>query len=613
MATGRHIQKKGSAGGSESRSSSYAGSSRSSRGGSHTAKGVRQSASVPERTRRAEPDDQRYSGQASYDDRTAYVEPAGYDEPARKSGRRRRRRSGGGGLAAAVIILILILGAAGFAVYSVIHVSTLDTIYPNVSVNGTDVSGLTQAQAAQRLASDGAADPYENASVTVNFPKDQTLVITAEELGLTSDAEEAAALAYGYGRSGDQLRDAVTYWQTRISPVNLRWSANVTLDEAALTGLVSAMAEAVNETGVEAAYEVGEDSITVTKGSASEAIDVEAVCAQVRQAFLTKQFGEIDVVYETADDAAAADEAAVQAEGEAFVQTMYDEVYVEAVAAGTDPDTGEEIEAVTGVSFDVDAAIRLWVETEPGGTFEIPLVFTELEAAAEVPAEGYFADLLSEKSTSLSGSTSNRITNITLAAEAMDGTVLNPGETFDYNNCLGERTAARGYKEAGAYSGGKHVQELGGGICQGSSTLYYCAICANLSITTRYCHYFTVSYLPRGIDATVSWGGPNFRFTNNRAYPVRINAWVSDGSLTVQIWGTDTDGTHVEITSETWEDSTYYYAQTYRNVYAADGSLISSAKEAYSSYHKYEAGTVTPSWAFTSAEANKPDSTGSSE
>ena len=176
----------------------------------------------------------------------------------------------------------------------------------------------------------------------------------------------------------------------------------------------------------------------------------------------------------------------------------------------------------------------------------------------------------------------------------MNDTVLNPGETFDYNTCLGQRTRERGYQEAGAYSGGKHVNEVGGGICQGSSTLYYCAMYANLEITVRYCHYFVVSYLPWGMDATVSWGGPDFRFVNSRDYPIKIKAWVSDGNLTVQIWGTDVDGSYVRITNDTWEDSEYYYAQTYRTVYAADGTEISSEKEAYSSYHKYEAMEETP-------------------
>jgi hypothetical protein len=151
---------------------------------------------------------------------------------------------------------------------------------------------------------------------------------------------------------------------------------------------------------------------------------------------------------------------------------------------------------------------------------------------------------------------------------------------------------------------------VGGGICQDSSTLYYCALYANLNITVRDNHYFVVSYLPWGLDATVSWGGPDFRFVNNRDYPIKIKAWVSDGYLTVEIWGTDVDGSYVQMTSDTWEDDEYYYAQTYRAVYAADGTLISKEKEAYSRYHKYEAGEETPA-PETNTATPKPTATAS--
>ena len=144
---------------------------------------------------------------------------------------------------------------------------------------------------------------------------------------------------------------------------------------------------------------------------------------------------------------------------------------------------------------------------------------------------------------------------------------------------------------------------IGGGICQGSSTLYYCALKANLSITDRWCHQFVVGYLPRGMDATVSWGWPDFKFVNSRSYPIKIAAWVSGGYLTIQILGTDVDGSYVDITNETWEDATHYYAQTYRNVYDKNGSLISSKKEAYSCYDKEEAvaATATPAPQITQA------------
>ena len=353
------------------------------------------------------------------------------------------------------------------------------------------------------------------------------------------------------------------------------------MDETTLRRLVEQAAAAVNIQALESSAEIGTDGITLTKGVEAASVDAEAMFQRVRQAFLDKDFSDITVDFRPVED--TGDSAA---RDEELLRNVYDTVYTEPVNAQYDKQTGGVLESARGVSFDLDAALAQWQAAQPGEEIFIPYVYTEPEVT-ELTRE-LFTDCLAEQSTSLSGSSYGRINNIILAANAMDGAVLNPGESFDYNSCLGERTEARGYMEAGAYSGGKHVTELGGGICQGSSTLYACALYANLQITVRTCHYFVVNYLPRGMDATVSWGGPDFRFVNNRDYPIRIHAWVDGDYLTVQIWGTDTDGTWVDITSETWEDDQFYYAQTYRVVYAADGTQLSSAPEAYSSYHKYE-------------------------
>ena len=176
--------------------------------------------------------------------------------------------------------------------------------------------------------------------------------------------------------------------------------------------------------------------------------------------------------------------------------------------------------------------------------------------------------------------------------------ILLPGEEFDYNKTLGQRNAANGYLPAPAYSGGQTVLEYGGGICQISSMTYYCALYANLKITDRTCHYFNVGYIPTGLDATVSWGGPEFKFVNNRDFPVKIEAYVKDDNagVVMRIHGSDIDGSYVVMTYSTWlvYDEEYedvavgYKAQTYRSVYDKDGNLISSKAEALSHYNYHE-------------------------
>ena len=135
--------------------------------------------------------------------------------------------------------------------------------------------------------------------------------------------------------------------------------------------------------------------------------------------------------------------------------------------------------------------------------------------------------------------TANRKQNVKLSAAACDGVILLPGEEFSYNESVGERTTERGFKPAPAYSGTKLVDSVGGGVCQGSSTLYYAALLADMEIIFRINHGFPVNYLPWGLDATVSWGGPDLQFRNSSNYPVMLKAEVSDGHMKMWIMGTE--------------------------------------------------------------------------
>ena len=113
----------------------------------------------------------------------------------------------------------------------------------------------------------------------------------------------------------------------------------------------------------------------------------------------------------------------------------------------------------------------------------------------------------------------------------INGLVLNSGETFSYNGSVGKRTADRGFKPAPAYVKGETVDEIGGGICQTSSTLYLACLMSNLEITERYAHRYVPAYIAWGMDATVSWGGPDYKFTNNTLYPVKIVTKYEKGYL----------------------------------------------------------------------------------
>ena len=129
----------------------------------------------------------------------------------------------------------------------------------------------------------------------------------------------------------------------------------------------------------------------------------------------------------------------------------------------------------------------------------------------------------------------NRNTNIRLACEAINEYVVQPGAQFSFNTVVGQRTKERGYKEAGVYVNGQVDTGVGGGICQVSSTLFNAALLSNMTITARRAHSLPVSYLPRGRDAAVSWGGPEFKFKNPYSFPVMICTYFNPNTCEIVI------------------------------------------------------------------------------
>ena len=134
-------------------------------------------------------------------------------------------------------------------------------------------------------------------------------------------------------------------------------------------------------------------------------------------------------------------------------------------------------------------------------------------------------------------SNANRNTNIDLAARAISGKVVMPGETFSFNQATGQRTAEKGYKMAAAIAGGTTVDEIGGGVCQVSSTLFNAAAMADMTILTRHPHTWPSNYVEKGRDATVNWPNLDFSFRNDRTSPLFIVAWYQQRKCTVELYG----------------------------------------------------------------------------
>ena len=131
----------------------------------------------------------------------------------------------------------------------------------------------------------------------------------------------------------------------------------------------------------------------------------------------------------------------------------------------------------------------------------------------------------------------DRNKNIELAAEALNGLILQPGEEFSFNKATGERSEAKGYRPAGAYVNGELVEEPGGGVCQVSSTLYNAVIFSGLTTTERHAHSYEPSYVTPGEDAMVSFGGPDMKFVNTSSTAIALRASFADRQLKISVVG----------------------------------------------------------------------------
>lgn len=143
---------------------------------------------------------------------------------------------------------------------------------------------------------------------------------------------------------------------------------------------------------------------------------------------------------------------------------------------------------------------------------------------------------LGKYSTPILNKNKDRVSNIRLAAKKINNYRLKPGDVFSFNDVVGKRDEENGFKVATIIVKGELDEDLGGGVCQLSSTLYNAAFEAGLEVVERHPHSRPISYLPSGRDAAVSYGYLDFKFKNNKDYTIKIKAWVEKGKVYTSIY-----------------------------------------------------------------------------
>ena len=250
-------------------------------------------------------------------------------------------------------------------------------------------------------------------------------------------------------------------------------------------------------------------------------------------------------------------------------------------AAATSFDTEKLVfvidDSKPGVAIDADGAVKdvLAAIDAKEYTKVITVGTTAIEPKVSKEELASLLGLVSSTTTKTSNKP-NRNVNIDLVCKTEDGLVLQPGESFNFNKFIGQRTSAKGYKEAPGIYGGTTRMELGGGICQTTGTLFHSVMMADLQVDERHPHSWPSDYVDIGTDATVTWGGSNFQFTNNSEYPIAIHAYYKDLHVTMEIYGRPVaDGMTIKIEGDVTSRSGPGPTQFVPNPAAAAGSKSS--------------------------------------
>lgn len=422
------------------------------------------------------------------------------------------------GIVFAILFIIVLAMLTAIAFYN----SNSDKIISGIYIKNVNVSGLTKQEAIAKV--NNELEKYMDDSLVLVHNEYRT-EISLEQLEANFDVESAVNAAYSVGKTKNIFKDGVKILDTMFSNINIDPVLNI--NENVLRERISGITAELPDTIIQSSYYIDGNNLVITKGKKGYVVSESKMFNICRNEIQKLSFIGKEINIEVEE----------QQPQEIDLNKIHEELYKEPVNAyyTTDPYTVHPSEDGVDFKISMEEAENLLQQDQE--EYVIPLKVTVPEITTKMIGTEAFPDLISEFSTKYSQSQKDRTTNLKLAAEKINGTVLMPGEVFSYNTVVGKRTIDAGYKEAKIYVNGEVVDGLGGGICQVSSTLYNAVLYANLEIVERRNHQFVPSYAGAGLDATVVYGSIDFQFKNTRNYPIKIQCSVDRGICNFQIYG----------------------------------------------------------------------------
>lgn len=421
-----------------------------------------------------------------------------------------------------IIITVLICSILFFSViFALINISN-DKILSGVSIMGIDVSKLSQQEATDKL-NEIIQSKCED-DITLKY-KDYETTVNGKQINAKFDVEKAVNEAYNIGKGGNILVNNYNILITLIQKKDI--SMDLYYDDGLLSTAIEGISSKMPDSVKQSSYYVEDDNVIIVKGKSGVKVKEDTMKEEIVS--VMKKIEDKNIIITIPVETVEPD--AID------VEQIRNEIYKAPQDAYVSSNPTTVHTHVNGVDFNISIEEAKKLLEEDKEEYKIPLKITVPKIKVENLGEKAFPDLLATYTTRYDPTNKNRSNNLTIAAGKINGTILMPGEIFSYNKVVGARTIAAGYKEAGAYAGGKVVKDVGGGICQISSTIYNTALLANLEIVDRSNHQFLTSYVPVSRDATVSWGGLDFKFKNTRTYPIKIVASAKNGLAKVSFYG----------------------------------------------------------------------------
>lgn len=450
------------------------------------------------------------------------------------------------------LIVFVILLTLFSTIFAILNMNS-NKIISGISILGIDVSNLTKDEAKEKVSS------LLNERLNTNLVfsnNEQIFNALPAELGCSYNIDDSISKAYSIGRTGHIFKNNFDILTSLLQKKNINPEFLYSLDS------LNAITDQINATLdgrlTEASYAIEGNNLIITAGKSGYVVKKEELKNLIIDKMTANAFSTdaIPLPLDTKDAEPI------------NIEKIHSEIYKEPKDAYYTQNPFAVFSSETGLDFNISMDEAKNIAANSVDTCTIPLKTLYPKVTTDDLGMEAFPDLLASYSTNYSTSSANRSTNIALAASKINGTVLMPGEVFSFNGTVGKRTPQAGFKIAGVYANGTTSSDYGGGICQVSSTLYNAVLKANLDIVNRVNHMFTVGYVPIGLDATVSWGAPDFKFKNSRKYPIKLVAKTSNKKLYISVYGCKEDVEYdVELIS--YKTGTVKYS----TVYTTDSSL----------------------------------------